>query len=561
MNRSFLVWSGSILLFSMLSVMACGQEEKKGAQELPITEVDAADTMALMQFIAHRDGKADWGYWGANPETYHGWTSHSNRLIPVYSFGATLESYKDAQSLYRRPEAIRALYGRVPPGTHQETATYCDQTDIYRLQRACIEQGKKYVFLVVFDGMDWQTTWATSTYRSKKVTYESGAGNGLRFQDYRSPVQDFGYFVSSPYSNDCDTDADALQIKVPWSRRGGYQPRLGGFFPWEKSPDPTYLLSKNQEYPDSVTDSSSSATSLTAGIKTFNGAINMTHDCRPVETIAHWVQRTKQFAVGAVTSVPISHATPASAYAQHVTRDDYQDLSRDMLGLRSVSHRQEALPGMDVVLGTGWGVLLESSKEQGSNFVPGNAILTEDDRQRVDIKQGGKYVVAERTAGRAGVDVLREGTEAAIQQKGRLLGFFGTKAGHLPFRTANGDYRPTTDNKEREVYSEADVQENPTLRQMTESAIRVLEQNPNGFWLMVEAGDVDWANHANNLDNSIGAVLSGDMAFESIVKWIESRDVWEESLVIVTADHGHYLHLTRPDQIGEASRLSGGEGE
>ena len=42
---------------------------------------------------------------------------------------------------------------------------------------------------------------------------------------------------------------------------------------------------------------------------------------------------------------------------------------------------------------------------------------------------------------------------------------------------------------------------------MTEAAISVLEQNERGFWLMVEAGDVDWANHNNNIDDSIGAVF------------------------------------------------------
>ncbi|MFO0263930.1 MAG: alkaline phosphatase, partial [Planctomycetota bacterium] len=67
--------------------------------------------------------------------------------------------------------------------------------------------------------------------------------------------------------------------------------------------------------------------------------------------------------------------------------------------------------------------------------------------------------------------------------------------------------------------------------------------------LLVEPGDVDWANHNNNIDDSIGAVLSGDEAFEEIVKWIEERNCWDESLVIVTADHGHLLNLTRPEVL------------
>ncbi len=66
---------------------------------------------------------------------------------------------------------------------------------------------------------------------------------------------------------------------------------------------------------------------------------------------------------------------------------------------------------------------------------------------------------------------------------------------------------------------------------------------------MVEAGDVDWANHANNIDSSIGAVLSGDAAVKVVFDWIESRNAWDDSLVIVTADHGHFFHLTDPTPL------------
>ena len=63
---------------------------------------------------------------------------------------------------------------------------------------------------------------------------------------------------------------------------------------------------------------------------------------------------------------------------------------------------------------------------------------------------------------------------------------------------------------------------------------------------MVEAGDVDWANHNNNLDDSIGAVLSGDAAFEAITQWVEENSSWEETALIVTADHGHLMYLDDP---------------
>jgi alkaline phosphatase len=77
----------------------------------------------------------------------------------------------------------------------------------------------------------------------------------------------------------------------------------------------------------------------------------------------------------------------------------------------------------------------------------------------------------------------------------------------------------------------------------------VLSQNPQGFWLMVEAGDVDWANHDNNIDNSIGAVLSGDAAVKVVTDWVERHSNWNETVLIVTADHGHYLVVQKPELL------------
>jgi alkaline phosphatase len=66
---------------------------------------------------------------------------------------------------------------------------------------------------------------------------------------------------------------------------------------------------------------------------------------------------------------------------------------------------------------------------------------------------------------------------------------------------------------------------------------------------MVEAGDVDWANHKNSLDNSAGAVFSGDAAFKVTCDWIDANGGWAETAVILTADHGHYLVLKKPELL------------
>ena len=152
----------------------------------------------------------------------------------------------------------------------------------------------------------------------------------------------------------------------------------------------------------------------------------------------------------------------------------------------------------------------------------------------------------------SGETQLAQAAGQAAREHHRLLGFYGvgSNGGHLPFQTADGQYDPTIGRgKKAEEYTEADLHENPTLADMTRAALTVLETDPKGFWLMVEAGDVDWANHDNNLDNSIGAVNSGDVAVKVITDWVENHSNWQESVLIVTADHGHYLFLDRPEML------------
>lgn len=96
-------------------------------------------------------------------------------------------------------------------------------------------------------------------------------------------------------------------------------------------------------------------------------------------------------------SVPISHATPAASYAHNVSRDDYQDLTRDMLGLPSIAHPQTPLPGLDVVIGGGYGNTGDAKRgnaSQGDNFVEGNIYLTDSDLQSISVEHGGRYVTA-----------------------------------------------------------------------------------------------------------------------------------------------------------------------
>jgi alkaline phosphatase len=178
-------------------------------------------------------------------------------------------------------------------------------------------------------------------------------------------------------------------------------------------------------------------------------------------------------------------------------------------------------------------------------------------------------VVAQRTAGRRGAELLAAAAHDAAGRGLRLFGFFGTAQGNLPLRTADGRYDPAAGPADAEAdrlrkkyggairYSEADLAENPTLADMTRAALDVLG-NHERFWLLVEPGDVDWASHANNIDTCIGAVHSGDDAFRACVAWIEAHGGWDDAAVIVTSDHGHLFVLTDPAAFarGQATERS-----
>ena len=525
-----------------------------------VNPAQAEDPIFDLQTKAVNDGKAEFGHWGWEPDKYTLWGSHSSRLIPVYTFGTKgagagidLDDYTGSNSPYRSPAAIRQLFGRVPEGTLNPEADYFDQTNIFDIQLAGLRSGKKHIFLVVFDGMDWQTTQAAAIWKSKRNCYGSGRGSGLHFQDYQANgTTQFGAMVTAPYANTFSQNVNTQIVTLPDSLHlGGYAWKLAGQFPWSVPSEAVYIVGKSEQphmdnpYPDSA----ATATSMTSGYKSYNGTINVDPDSGQLTTIAHLAQK-RGWKVGAVTSVPISHATPAASYAHNISRNDYQDLSRDLLGLPSIAHPKDPLPGLDVLIGTGFGAERNKDSGQGDNFVPGNGYLTQKDLQLADSRFGGKYSVAIRTKGQSGAELLKLKADDAIENSQRLFGFFGTQFKHLPFQTADGNYNPPIGrSKKAEKYTEADLLENPTLKDFTEQAIRVLSHNDSPFWLMVEAGDVDWANHDDNIDNSIGAVLSGDDAVRSITDWVEKESNWEESLLIVTADHGHYLVLDNPELL------------
>jgi alkaline phosphatase len=74
---------------------------------------------------------------------------------------------------------------------------------------------------------------------------------------------------------------------------------------------------------------------------------------------------------------------------------------------------------------------------------------------------------------------------------------------------------------------------------------------------MVEGGDIDWSTHDDNMDNLIGTVFSFDDAVKTTIDWIGKNGGWQKNVLVVTADHDHYLTIN--DSFPELLKANGPE--
>ena len=77
----------------------------------------------------------------------------------------------------------------------------------------------------------------------------------------------------------------------------------------------------------------------------------------------------------------------------------------------------------------------------------------------------------------------------------------------------------------------------PSLALMTKGALNVLDNDPDGFFVMIEGGAIDWANHANQLGRLIEEQSDFNNAVDVAIEWIKANGGLEKNLLIVTGDH------------------------
>ena len=81
----------------------------------------------------------------------------------------------------------------------------------------------------------------------------------------------------------------------------------------------------------------------------------------------------------------------------------------------------------------------------------------------------------------------------------------------------------------------------PTLETLTRAALNALDDDPDGFFLHVEGGAIDWAMHGNQMGRMVEEMIDFKNSVQAVIDWVESGPGWDDTLLVVTADHDHLL--------------------
>ncbi|PZW47005.1 alkaline phosphatase [Humitalea rosea] len=251
-----------------------------------------------------------------------------------------------------------------------------------------------------------------------------------------------------------------------------------------------------------ITDSANAAHAYNTGHKSAVNALGVYASrardslAHPrVETLGSIVQRDLGMAVGIVTNTEIQDATPAAVFAHTRRRADYLPITDQMLE-----------SGASVILGGGSASFLP----QGT---PGSR--RRDGRNMIDAFRQQGYAFADAGESLASV--------AADPNTTKLLGLFNL--GNMDTALDRFYLRQGTVSR---------FPNQPDLTEQTRAALQVLSRNPAGFFLMVESGLIDKANHPLDFERSVYDTILLDNSLKVALDWAGNRN---DTMIIVVPDH------------------------
>ncbi|MBE6378539.1 MAG: alkaline phosphatase [Lentisphaerae bacterium] len=224
-----------------------------------------------------------------------------------------------------------------------------------------------------------------------------------------------------------------------------------------------------------ITDSAAAATAIACGEKTNNHMVGVSPSGKKLQSVAE-AARDKGKKVGIITTVNLNHATPAGFYAHRSNRADYYNIALDLIA-------------------------------SNFDFFGGGGILRYNEKNKENI-----YSLAEK----AGYKVAIGKKEiSALVPGSKIIALAGSKSDNMPY---------SIDTEKNDIQ----------LAEIVGKAINVLD-NPNGFFIMVEGGAIDWAGHANEAAANLRDVLALDEAVKTAFEFYKKHP--EDTLIVVTGDH------------------------
>ena len=427
------------------------------------------------------------GYQFMSNEAYGPGTNtgeHTNQLVPFYAKGPGAEKF----SKYADQEDF--VHGK-----------YIDNTDmghvLFDLWNDEPMPEPKNFILLISDGWSLNHLLASNYYNG--TTEDFQAWDEYYMSTYSATLDDNQSTTSQSYSS-CYNPAKAW-MEEDWVKRDGGA---------------------------GATGSGAAATAMYTGVKTAKMAIGVDLFGKPLQTFCERAAETGK-STGVVSSVEFSHATPAAMFAHNNSRNNYSDIAIEMLLDSKAS----------VIMGCGapdYDDNAQASTSSSYKYVGGEGTWK-------NILDGAiTYDSTSVNGNRTVQDVDGDDNPDAWTVVRDSMEFVNLATGTTPVRVLGIpkvyqtlQYNRT--NNDTVAYADAFNSNVPTLADMTSAALNILDNNSNGFSIMIEGGAVDWAGHGNDLDGVIEEQDDFNEAVDAAVKWVNDSSSWDETLVIVTGDH------------------------
>lgn len=289
---------------------------------------------------------------------------------------------------------------------------------------------------------------------------------------------------------------------------------------------PYVALSKTYNTNAQVPDSAGTATAYLCGVKANEGTVGVsaavtraqcnTTAGNEVTSILKWAKEAGK-SVGIVTTTRVNHATPSAAYAHSANRDWYSDnempLEAIQQGCKDIAQQLfDNIPDIEVIMGGG-----------RKYMFPKN---TSDVEYQNDDKYRGT-----RLDGKNLIDVWRD-----KKPKDKNSRYVWNRSDLLSVNPMEVDFLLGLFEPIDMMYElDRNVQSDPSLTEMVQVAIRILQRNPRGFFLLVEGGRIDHGHHEGKAKQALFEAVEMDRA---IGKAGDMTSL-EDTLTVVTADHSH----------------------